>query len=75
MSAISLSQARYQLALWLAADAAVSTGQAYSIGDRSLTRTNAKEITEKIKFWRTEVDRLSSGSSAPRVKRVIPRDL
>jgi hypothetical protein len=75
MGAITLSQAQANLSLWIQADAAVSTGQSYSIGDRSLTRANAKEITEKIRFWRNEAERLEAGSSAPRVFRVVPRDL
>ena len=62
---ITLADARAQLAIWLAADAAVATGQSYrySTGgsDRQLTRANAKEITDKINYWQTMVTRLNNG--------------
>lgn len=61
MAGITLAQANSQLALWLEADAAVATGQSYSIAGRSLTRANAGEITEKIKFWEAKVNRLTRG--------------
>lgn len=59
MAGITLEQAENQLALWLAADAAVAEGQAYAIGGRSLTRANAREIRENIVFWEKKVQRLS----------------
>lgn len=72
---MTLAQAQAQLNMWIAADAAVAKGQSYSIGDMSLNRANAKEITEKIKFWRAEVNRLSATTSGgPRFHQVIPRD-
>lgn len=61
MAGITLAQAETQLALWLAADEAVAKGQAYTIGSRSLTRADAKTISEKIDFWESRVERLSSG--------------
>jgi hypothetical protein len=64
MAGITLAQAEAQLTLWLAADTAVATGQAYTIGGRSLTRTNAKEIRENIIFWDSQVKRLATEASA-----------
>jgi len=61
MAGITLSQAETQLALWLEAETSVATGQAYSIGGRSLTRVNANYIGERIKFWDSMVKRLSGG--------------
>lgn len=65
MAGITLQQAQEQLDAWLAASAAVAQGQAYSIttesGSRSLTRVNAQEIMTQIKFWDTQVKRLSRG--------------
>jgi hypothetical protein len=48
---ITLAVAKTQLQLWIDADAATATGQSYSIGQRSLTRADAEEITEKIQYW------------------------
>lgn len=65
MPGITLEQAQAQLDAWLAASAAVAQGQSYSIttesGSRSLTRANAQEIMAQIKFWDTQVKRLSRG--------------
>jgi len=76
MAAWTLAEAQAHLALWLAADSAVATGQSYTIGTRSLTRANSKEIAERIAYWRREVDRLESGrTSVIRFMRAVPRDL
>ena len=61
MAGITLVQAETQLTSWLAADTAVATGQSYSIGGRSLTRANAKEIRDNITFWDKHVKRLTRG--------------
>jgi len=61
MAGITLTQAEAQLALWMAADTAVATGQAYTVGGRSLTRADAKEIRNNIVFWDAQVKRLSRG--------------
>jgi len=60
MAGITLAQAETQLDLWITADAAVAAGQAYTIGGRSLTRANAKEIRENIVFWDNQVKRLTN---------------
>lgn len=79
MTAYTLEQAQAQLDMWLAADAAVAKGQSYMIqgttGARSFTRADAATITEKIKFWRGEVDRLSRSASRGgiRVRGAVPR--
>lgn len=62
MAGITLAQAEAQLAAWLAADEAVSKGQAYSVGSRSVTRADAAAITEKINFWDRKVQQLQGGS-------------
>ena len=61
MAGITLAQANTQLTSWLAADTAVATGQSYSIGGRSLTRANAKEIRDNITLWDKHVKRLTRG--------------
>jgi len=75
MGAISLTDAQSQLAAWMAANIAVSKNQSYSIGDQTLTRADASKILDQVKYWRTEVDRLSAGTRGPRVFRALPRDL
>lgn len=68
MAGITLESAQAQLDLWLAADAAVASGQSYSIGGRSLTRANAAEITNKIDYWNGWVQKLARSSSGIRVR-------
>lgn len=72
---IPLETAQAHLNAWLAADIAVSQNQSYQMGLRKLQRADAAEISEKIKFWRNEVERLQKGRSGMRVMRVVPRDL
>lgn len=73
MAGLSLSQAEAQLASWLAADTAVSQGQAYTIGMRSLTRANAAEIRENIQFWDSKVKELArSAGGGIRVRGITP---
>jgi predicted RecB family nuclease len=69
---ITLAQAQSQLSAWLEADAAVASGQSYSIGDRQLTRADADKITHKIDYWSQHVARLSRGGI--RVFGVTPSD-
>jgi len=59
MAGITLAQAEEQLTAWLDASKAVANGQSYTIAGRSLTRADAKEIRENIKFWDAQVKRLS----------------
>jgi hypothetical protein len=63
MAGVTLAVAQAQLELWLAADAAVASGQSYSIKDRSLSRADAAEITNKIEYWNGWVQRLSRAAS------------
>ncbi len=62
MSGITLAQAQERLDGWLAADAAVSSNQSYSINDRTLTRANAAEIRRNIDYWSDKVEKLSARS-------------
>lgn len=75
MAGITLAQAEAQLALWIAADTAVATGQSYTIGWRSLTRAQAREIRENIIFWDSQVKRLAteaSGGSGIKIRGATP---
>ncbi|OPY15232.1 MAG: hypothetical protein A4E66_00151 [Syntrophus sp. PtaB.Bin001] len=73
MAGITLEQAEAQLAVWIAANTAVSSNQSYTIGNRSLTRTNSSEILKNIEFWDAKVKELSSSPSGKRyMASVIP---
>ena len=72
----TLEEAQNQLAIWIEAESAVATGQSYRIGTRQLTRASLREISERIKYWRAEVERLKNGRKpGMRVMRAVPRDL
>jgi hypothetical protein len=70
---IDLERAKKHLNAWLDAELAVTTGQSYSIGSRSLTRANLSEISKQINYWRREVSRLEG--KGRRARRFVPRDL
>jgi len=73
MAGTTLAQAEAQLSLWLAADAAVSASQSYSIAGRSLSRADAGEITRKINYWESKVQLLSrSAQGYRRTRYVVP---
>lgn len=74
MSAIDLETAQTMLTLWIDAEAAVASSQEYRIGTKSLTRADARVITDKINYWRREVSRLQSGTGAIICERVVPVD-
>lgn len=78
MPAWTLQQAQQHLQAWMEAELKVTTGQSYSVGSRQLTRANLGEISEKIKFWASEVEKLEARQQhrgTNRVYRVVPRDL
>lgn len=64
---ITEQQASDQLQLWISADAAVASGQSYTINGRTLSRANADEITDKIQYWskvEASLQRINSGQPA-----------
>lgn len=71
----TLQEAKNNLMIWLEAEQTVATGQSYKIGSRALTRASLSDIAERIRFWRSEVERLEKGrGSGMRVLRAVPRD-
>lgn len=75
MAGITLSEASAKLTLWMGADDAVATGQAYSLpGGRSLTRADTKEIRSNINFWDQKVKELTDAGGRRRVRAVTPQD-
>ncbi|KGE20648.1 DUF6148 family protein [Paenibacillus wynnii] len=71
--------AQAHLESWLAAELALSTGQSYTIGTRSLTRVDITDVMDQIKYWQKQVNecvREASGlSKRSRVRRYVPTDL
>lgn len=63
MAGITLAQAEAQLATWLAASTAVAAKQSYTIGSRTLTLANSREIREQIEYWDRKVKQLDRGST------------
>jgi len=61
MAGIALAQAEAKLAMWLAAEDAVANSQSYTMGSRSMTRANLREIRETLDYWERRVQRLSRG--------------
>lgn len=72
-----LERAKRHLESWYAAELAISTGQSYTMGSRSLTRANLADVTKQIAYWKNEVAKLErfGGATRRRAKRYIPRDL
>lgn len=78
MGAISLTQAKTQLAMWIEAEKQVALGQSYQIGSRRIQRADLKEVRAQIKFWESKVNDLETVAKRGgrrKVMRVIPRDL
>lgn len=67
MAGITLAQAQTHLDAWMAADLAVAKNQSYTIGARTYTRADAKEIAQNVERWQSWVNRLSSGRGGMRV--------
>lgn len=75
---ITLKEAQAHLEMWLNAESEIATSQSYTIGSRSLTRANLKEVRDQIKFWQNkvaELERTEAQKGRNRAYRAIPRDL
>jgi len=62
MARYTLERINQKIALWEAADDAVSQGQEYTIGGRLLTRVDAAFIEEKLDKLYVEKDRVVVGT-------------
>lgn len=71
---ITIEEARENLTMWLRAERAISTGQSYKIGTRSLSRADLSMVASRIAFWRNEIEKLENGQRGLRVVRAVPRD-
>ena len=74
MAGITQAQAQTQYDLWLAAAATVATGQAYSIGGRSLTRADSADIREWITFWDDKLKELSTSATGLVISQAAPKN-
>ena len=72
MARYTLERINQKIALWEAADDAVSKRQAYTIGGRQLTSVDAEFIEEKLDKLYAEKDRIvnNTGRMVVRVGRV-----
>lgn len=75
LNLLTLEEALIHYRAWLDAELAVSTGQAYSINGRSLTRVHISEIRQQVVYWQNKVAMLQNGRRGARVTRIVPRDL
>ena len=72
----SQADAQTRLQLWLDAEEAISKGQSYAIGDRSLTRANLPDVIERIGYYQRQVEgfrakALGAASSGVRVAKWV----
>jgi hypothetical protein len=65
-----ITETRARLSQYIAAETAVLQGQAYSMGQRSLTRADLSEIRKAIVDLYAEINSLEGG--AIRLQRVVP---
>jgi hypothetical protein len=70
----ALTEAQIMYATYISAEAAVLQGKSYTIGGRSLSREDLAEIRRGRQEWAGIMGRLNTGSTGPRVMRVVPRD-
>ncbi len=67
----TLEQVQARLQLYYDAEAAILSGQSYSLGNRSLSRPNLKEVQEQITKLENEESRLKGGGGL-KVRRIVP---
>jgi len=57
--AVTLSKAQTNLDLWIQASEALAKGREFSMGDRSLTMSDAGDVRDMITYWERKVAGLS----------------
>ncbi len=75
MPQYTIEVAQEHLNAWLAAEMAISTGQSYTIANRSLTRANLTEVMQQIRYWQQQVEIITNGGRRSRIRRYVPMDL
>lgn len=71
MAGITLAQAEAQLALYLAAEEKVLSGQSYEIAGRKLTRANLAEIQQGVATWNQRARELTTAATGRSRARTI----
>jgi hypothetical protein len=77
MYGLTLEIAQKHLDEWLEAELVVTTNQSYTLGTKTLTRANLREIGERIKYWSDKVEQLKveqERGGRSRIYRGVPRD-
>ena len=73
MAVWTYEEAKGYLADALKSRTAILTSQSYQDGDHSLIRADLKAISDDIKYWKKEVNRLTDGGSGGiKVKLGVP---
>lgn len=72
MAGITLEIAQARLDAYLAAEAAVLSGQKYVIEGRELTRANLSDIQQGIDTWNARVEALDAKANR-RPRAIVPR--
>jgi hypothetical protein len=67
----TLDEAKQHLNAWKAADLALATGKEYWFDGRKLTRADAREVAERIRYFSGVIQRLNGRG---RYRRVVPYD-
>lgn len=70
-----LARYKKQRDQYLKAEEAVLNAQSYSLGSRTLTRADLREIAERIKYLDNRIDTLERKGGKRQAFRVIPRDI
>lgn len=78
MAALSLAELRARLALYVAAEEKILTGQSYRIGDRQLNRADLDVVRSEIRKLSGEIQAMeaaagmAAGTSSRRMRYVVP---
>ncbi|MEF3312624.1 DUF6148 family protein [Paenibacillus sp. GYB004] len=74
----TLAVAQQHLNAWIAAELALTTGQEYRIGSRTLRRVDLSDVMQQIRYWQKQVDdaqrELEGLGKRKRVRRYVPVD-
>ena len=65
------SEIQEHLDEWKAADKAVASAQSYTIGNRSLTLSDAESIRQQINYWEQRLDIANASAQGVRNSRVV----
>lgn len=70
---ITLDECESQIKKTLDAISKVKSGQQYSVGSRSLTRANLKDLHKDLEYWRRERNAILTGVTGSFFMSGVPR--